>query len=42
VQARYLADDDRLHAFVYSIIRAGRFVYREFKNAPPRGRRSEG
>jgi hypothetical protein len=35
VQARYLADDDRPHAFVYSMIRGGRFVHREFRNAPP-------
>ena len=42
VQARYLADDDRPHAFVYSMIRDGRFVYRRFRNAPPRGRRSAG
>ena len=34
VQARYLADEDRPQAFVYSMIRDGRFVYREFKNAP--------
>jgi hypothetical protein len=35
VQARYLANDDRPHSFVYSMIRAGRFVYREFRNARP-------
>ena len=42
VQARYRADDDRPHAFVYSMIRDGRFVYRTFRNAPPRGPRSAG
>jgi DNA/RNA non-specific endonuclease len=42
VQARYLADDARPHAFVYSMIRDGRFVYREFRNAPPRGQHSAG
>jgi hypothetical protein len=35
VQARYLASEDRPHAFDYSMIRGGRFVYREFTNAPP-------
>jgi hypothetical protein len=42
VQARYLADDDRPHAFVYSMIRDGRFVYRKFENAPPAHPRSAG
>jgi hypothetical protein len=42
VQARYLADDDRPQAFVYSMIRDGRFVYREFRNAPAQGQHSAG
>jgi hypothetical protein len=42
VQARYLPDDDRPYAFVYSMIRDGRFVYREFKNARPARHRSAG
>jgi hypothetical protein len=43
VRARYLADDDRPHAFVYSMIRDdGRFVYREFRNAPAQSQHSAG
>jgi hypothetical protein len=42
VQARYLANDDRPRSFVYSMIREGRFVYREFKNAPPARHRNAG